>query len=335
MIKNTRLLISLVFPLLLMACGESSSVPTDTSTNTGGTDGTTTTSSTRPNILLIISDDQGLDSSAQYSLSSDLPTTPNLNALANGGLVFDNAWATPACTTTRSSIITGRYGAKTSVLSVGDTLPDTETILHRYLSTNTDTSDYDSAIIGKWHLGGGNAPPSQPNDRCVPCYAGILSGSLADYSNWNITEQGVTSATTDYSTSKLTDLAVNWVGQQGDDPWFLWLAYNAPHTPFHLPPANLQTSGLTGDAADITANSRAYYLAAIEAMDTEIGRLLNSMSTEVRENTIILYVGDNGTPSRVRDRAVYANATKGSLTEGGLAGADDCVGEGREPGWRA
>ena len=63
-----------------------------------------------PNILLIISDDQGLDSSAQYSLTSQPPYTPRLNALADNGLVFENAWATPGCTTTRSSIITGKYG---------------------------------------------------------------------------------------------------------------------------------------------------------------------------------------------------------------------------------
>lgn len=273
----------------------------------------------KPNILLIISDDQGLDSSAQYSLTSNSPNTPVLNALASGGLVFDNAWATPACTTTRSSIITGKHGVKTSVLAIGDVLPESETVLHKYLSDNPKTSDYESALIGKWHLGGGNPSASEPNDRGIPYYAGILAGSLSDYSDWDVTEQGATTVTTQYSTSKLTDMAVSWVGQQDEKPWFLWLAYNAPHTPFHLPPQNLQTTSLSGDAANITANPRAYYLAAIEAMDTEIGRLLDSMPTAVRENTIVMFVGDNGSPSRVRDQSVYAGATKGSLREGGLS----------------
>jgi len=219
----------LVCSLYLSGCGESEAVSTET-TNTGTTS-----------------------------------TGPVLDALASSGLVFDNAWATPGCTTTRSSIITGKHGIKTGVLAIGDSLPASEITLHKYLADNSKTSDYQSALIGKWHLGGGNPSPSEPNDRGIPYYAGILSGSLSDYSDWNVTEQGVTSATTDYSTSKLTDMAVSWVGAQADKPWFLWLAYNAPHTPFHLPPADLQTTSLSADSADIDANPRAYYLAAIEA----------------------------------------------------------------------
>ena len=77
----------------------------------------------QPNIILIISDDQGLDSSAQYNLSADLPVTPHLDQLAASGITFDNAWATPACTTTRSTIITGKYGVNSGVLNVGDIIP--------------------------------------------------------------------------------------------------------------------------------------------------------------------------------------------------------------------
>jgi len=72
-----------------------------------------------------------------------------------------------------------------------------------------------------------------------------------------------------------------------------WLAYSAPHAPFHLPPENLHSrSELTGSAADINANKRDYYLAAIEAMDSEIGRLLSSISAEQLANTVIIYFGD-------------------------------------------
>jgi hypothetical protein len=72
--------------------------------------------SRQPNIILIISDDHGLDSSAQYSLNNDSPTTPNLDQLASSGIIFDNAWATPVCTTTRSTMITGKYGVNSGVL---------------------------------------------------------------------------------------------------------------------------------------------------------------------------------------------------------------------------
>ena len=100
----------------------------------------------------------------------------------------------------------------------------------------------------------------------------------------------------------------------------MWLAYVAPHSPFHLPPANLHNrTSLSGDAADIDANPRPYYLAAIEAMDSEIGRLLDSMSTAERENTLIVFIGDNGTPARVIDTQVYArDHSKSSLYEGGI-----------------
>ena len=112
-------------------------------------------------------------------------------------------------------------------------------------------------------------------------------------------------------------MAIDWIDDQAQ-PWFLWLAYVAPHSPFHLPPAELHTQTLSGTEADIAANPRAYYLAAIEAMDTEIGRLLGTMTEAELDNTIILYIGDNGTPGRVVDRSVYGNGSKGSLMEGGL-----------------
>ena len=122
---------------------------------------------------------------------------------------------------------------------------------------------------------------------------------------------------TSYVTTELTDQALDWISGQ-TQPWFVWLAYNAPHSPFHLPPAALHTQNLSGDPADIAANERAYYLAAIEAMDTEIGRLLQTLPADQRNNTVIIFVGDNGTPNQIRDQAVFPNGAKGSLTEGGV-----------------
>ena len=272
----------------------------------------------QPNIILIISDDQGLDSSAQYNLSTDLPVTPHLDKLAVSGITFDNAWATPACTTTRSAIITGQYGVNSGVLEVGDVIPPDSVILQKYLKDNPDTTSYASAVIGKWHLGGNSPAANHPSTLGVDYYAGSLRGAVNDYESWPLTINGQTSQTSTYHTTKVTDLAIDWIGSQ-TDPWFLWLAYVAPHTPFHLPPQALHTQDLLGSDADINANPRNYYLAAIEAMDTEIGRLLASMTQEELDNTIIFYVGDNGTPRQVADRSVYANGSKGSLTQGGLS----------------
>ncbi|WP_202966672.1 YHYH protein [Cellvibrio sp. OA-2007] len=105
-----------------------------------------------------------------------------------------------------------------------------------------------------------------------------------------------------------------------DQPWFLWLAYSAPHSPFHLPPASLlKRTELTGTAEDIAAHHREYYLAMIEAMDTEIGRLLSAMSESQRANTMIIFIGDNGTPATVVDETVFSSShAKNSLYEGGI-----------------
>lgn len=272
------------------------------------------TAATKPNILLIIADDLGQDSSAQYALSADLPDTPTLDGLAANGLVFENLWVNPTCSPTRSTLLTARYGERTNVLTPGDPLPAGETILHDFLDQAPETSDYVSALVGKWHLGGG---ATGPNNAGLDHFAGITGGGVGDYFDWTLNVNGTTSQSTTYATTELTDQAIDWIGAQSD-PWFLWLAYNAPHTPYHLPPNTLHPRTLSGDAADINANSRDYYLAAIEAMDTEMGRLLGTLSAADLDNTVILFIGDNGTPSTVRDQSVFPNGAKGSLFEGGV-----------------
>ena len=270
-----------------------------------------------PNVLLIVADDQGLDASAQYALSDDLPSTPHLDTLADAGLVFDNAWATPSCTTTRGTLLTGLHGRHSGVDHTPARL-DTEVLsLQQHLTT---TTDYATAVVGKWHLAGGRSSEySHPTDLGVGYFAGTLNGVLEDYSQWNLaTSRGATQST-EYHTTVITDLALEWVAEQGDKPWFLWTAYAAPHAPFHLPPADLHTRDLGGTEAHIRANPRDYYLAAIEAMDSEIGRLLTGLPPDVRDNTLVIYIGDNGTPGRVIDADAYNRSrAKGSLYEGGI-----------------
>ncbi len=276
-------------------------------------------SSDKPNILLIIADDQGLDSSNQYSYSQDKPRTPVLDGLASSGVVFDNLWATPSCTTTRGSLITGQHGVHSGISFVPAVMNTSTNTIQRYLRANAASASYQTAVIGKWHLGGGNPANSHPTDSGVGYYAGNITGVLPDYFSWPLVQDGRTTTSTVYHTTKITDLAVDWVSKQSQ-PWFLWLAYSAPHDPFHLPPANLHSrTNLTGTTADIAARRREYYLAAIEAMDTEIGRLLSTMNAATRANTLIVYIGDNGTPIQVVDANVYTRGkSKDTLYEGGI-----------------
>lgn len=272
------------------------------------------TSGSGVNILVIVADDMGQDASAQYSLSSDVPVTPNLNTLATSGIIFDNAWVYAVCSPTRGSMLSGKYGLRTGVLAVDDPFPASETILHKRISDTPASANYATALIGKWHLGGGN---NGPNNLGIDHFAGITGGGVGDYYNWTLNVNGSTSNVTTYATTEITNQAIDWVEDQ-TSPWFMWVAYNAPHTPFHLPPASLHNRNLSGTQADIDANPRDYYLAAIEAMDSEIGRLLAALPAAVRANTVVLFIGDNGTPARVRDRAVFPQGAKGSLYEGGV-----------------
>ena len=283
--------------------------------------GNTITLNENPNILLIISDDLGLDASSSYTVGIETPVTPTLDALAADGLVFDNAWANPACSPTRATILTGRYGIRTGVLWPGDEISLAETSLQTFIDTNVPNT-YNHAVIGKWHLAGRDPEKSgyidNPNLLGIDYFAGLIGGGVFDYLSWTLVENGQDSESQDYTTTAFVDLTIDWIaGQQG--PWFAWLAFNAPHTPFHLPPLGLHDrDALSADQAEIDADPRPYYLAMIEAMDREIGRLLASFSAETRANTVIIYIGDNGTPRQVIQGHVPGHG-KGSVYEGGVA----------------
>ena len=267
-----------------------------------------------PNILLIIADDMGRDATFGFSEGSLKPITPHINSIKNNGITFQNFWSYPTCSPTRASIITGKYGYRTGVKWAGDVLPSTERSLQKYIKEETG-SRYNSAVIGKWHLSGNNSSLNR-SAFGIDYYAGLMGGGLQNYFQWNLINDQGTNLQSGYSSKIFTDLAMDWVGAQ-DQPWFLWLAYNAPHTPFHKPPSIMHNQGeLTNYSEGI--DPMPYYLAAIEAMDFQIGRLINGLTQEERDNTIILFMGDNGTPNEVGQSPYPDNAVKGSLYQGGI-----------------
>ena len=279
----------------------------------GDTEEIPTTNST-PNILLVIADDMGLDATPNYAEGSIKPNMPVLEGIMNTGITFKNLWSYAVCTPTRASILTGKYGVNTGILEVGNTINTSETSVQKFIDNSTGNK-YASAIIGKWHL---STVAADPITMGVDYYAGLLTGGVQSYTNWNLTENGQTSNTTEYTTTKFTDLAIDWVEEQ-TKPWFLWLAFNAPHTPFHLAPTDLHSQGsLPTDASSISANPIPYFMSAIEAMDSELGRLLNSMSAEEKANTVIIFIGDNGTPNQVAQSPYSRSKAKNSLYQGGV-----------------
>ena len=267
-----------------------------------------------PNILFIMADDMGKDATFGFSEGSIKPNTPNLNAIKNSGLSFNNFWVNPTCTPTRGSIITGKYGFRTGLKWAGDQITTSEKILQKFIKEETNNK-YVSALVGKWHLSGNNQS-TNPENFGLDYYAGILSGAVQDYYNWRMSEDGSSSNETTYATEELTNKAIGWIGSQ-EKPWFMWLAYNAPHTPFHIPPTTMHSQGALPEYR-AGLDALPYYFAAIEAMDFQIGKLLASIPENELENTIIIFLGDNGTPNQTA-QTPYSNQTvKGTLYQGGI-----------------
>ncbi|WED24699.1 sulfatase-like hydrolase/transferase [Vibrio sp. JC009] len=286
-----------------------------------------------PNVLLIIADDMGIDASSCYSLGDQQANMPNLEALCEQSMVFENGYSAPVCSPTRATIMTGQYGFRTGV---GAAIPPRGT---NGLSADAnslfdllDKTDYSANLLGKWHLAGAGESLNHPEQLGVPDYFGMFKGGVRDYFTWPAVTHGSRVKVNNYSTTEITDKALNWMDEQ-KNPWFLWLAYNAPHTPFHLPPADLHTAGdLPSDADSIKRNPLPYYNAMLEALDSEIGRLLTSMDKKTRDNTVIMFVGDNGTPNQVTRGFYGDHAAKGTIYDSGTHVPFIVNGPGVKPG---
>ena len=183
---------------------------------------------------------------------------------------------------------------------------------------------YELAAVGKWHLANDtNGGLQHPFRLGFDHYSGsIRTGGLYSYYAWSKAVDGVlTDGKTGYGTTDIVDDAVTWLsGRDQATPWFLWVAFNAPHTPFHLPPVELLHTDLAqlDPAVDTGTNPHAYYKAMIEAMDTEIGRLLDALEPEQRANTYVIFMGDNGTPRQAVTAPFEPGRTKGTMYQGGV-----------------
>ena len=289
---------------------------------------TGTFTASRHNILLIVADDFGLDASSLYNTSPgvSLAPTPNLASLATGGVKFANAYSYALCSPTRSAVLTGRFGFRTGTGNVvggasNNSLLASEFTLPEAFAAHSDL-DYQLKHVGKWHLDGGQTGP------CLiggwPSFVGGLLGEVTDFYSWTkVTGSGATASSatsTTYATTDNVNDALAFIGTQttAGKPWFTWVAFNAPHTPYHKPPDNLHSYDTTvanWAALPVTGNSLVHYNAAIEAMDTEIGRLLAGVDLNT---TTIIFIGDNGTPTATLQSPYPAGRGKATLYEGGI-----------------
>jgi arylsulfatase A-like enzyme len=262
-----------------------------------------------------------VDNVGAYGEAPDAARTPVLDALAQQGILFRNCWSNTACSPSRATLLTGRYcrntgfGWGTDYSTAATELPLSEISVAEALP-----AAYRTAAVGKWHLGSQHiSGPLHANLQGFEQFRGILSvipGAFGNgYVNWEKVTDGVFSQSTKYVTTEQVDDALELIGSFGNEPWFLWLAFFAPHSPFHKPPANLHTYTLP---ASVNANVPIHYKAAAEAMDTELGRLLAGMDPAVRANTIVIFVGDNGTPAQASTGQFTPAHAKLSPYEGGI-----------------
>ena len=266
------------------------------------------------NVLVIVADDLGVDVLQCYGEGSTFPPTPTIDTFCENGILFRNAWSNPVCSTSRATIQTGRYSFRTGVGDFSQQAPlsFSEFIIPEALDLNPELG-YAHAAIGKWHLSNNeNGGPDGPNLSGYSHFSGSLY-SLFDYSVWPKVENGEAFDTDVYPTTDNVNEAIEWINARGDEPWFLWLAFNAPHSPLHAPPDELHSYDLSDDPTTLEL-----FQAMVEAVDTEVARLLGSMAPNVLEKTNIIFLGDNGTAGPPTQPPFDPDHGKATLYEGGI-----------------
>ncbi|MGK7393483.1 MAG: sulfatase family protein [Candidatus Cyclobacteriaceae bacterium M3_2C_046] len=255
----------------------------------------------KPNILVILTDDQGFGDLSSYG-AKDLQT-PNIDGLVEDGMKFSNFYANcPVCSPTRAALLTGRYQEYVGVPGVIRThqqdswgFLDTAAIL---LPEPLNQAGYKTGIIGKWHLG--LESPNTPNERGFQYFKGFLGDMMDDYwtherfgNNYMRLNDSVIEPE-GHATDLFSDWAVDYVttAKEKGKPWFLYLAYNAPHFPVQPPEDWLvKVKQREPDISD----TRAKLVAFIEHMDDGIGRVIQSLKeTEQYDHTLIFFTSDNG-----------------------------------------
>lgn len=291
-----------------------------------------------PNVILIIADDLGYGDLSVYG--GERIQTPNIDALAAQGVRFTNGYVTAAvCAPSRAAIMSGQYQqrfgyefnpVRRDLEGVG--IPAEVRILPEYLRER----GYRTALVGKWHLG--RTPETHPMNRGFDEFVGLLPGATgylaepAEGDEWlpdpvpgspqgfwpMRLERGFEreERAEGYLTDILTDEAIGFIGRNQNRPFFLTLAYNAPHTPLQAPARYLQRY------AHIEDQSTRVYAAMVSALDDGVGRVMAALREQgLSENTLVVFVSDNGCAAYIGE-GVCSNAplrgSKGTYLEGGV-----------------
>lgn len=289
-----------------------------------------------PNVLVFLADDVGVDKVGVYGAPGDRrPATPRIDALAAEGVRFTRAYVHPICSPTRAALLTGQAAWRTGIgraLGPGD---------EDGLSTAVPTlpallgEDYATAAVGKWHLSLHDRPGLHPQAVGFDHYAGPLAnlhdfapddGIEQGYADWLKIRDGERERTTVYVTFDNIRESLRAL-RHLEPPWLLYVAFTAPHGPFHTPPRALRYDDAPG-----AWDTPRQYDAMVESVDVAVGRILDAVAPEVREQTYVVFLGDNGTPPAGVRPPFDPERAKGSPFEGGLRVPWIVTGPGVAPG---
>jgi len=273
---------------------------------------------TTPNIVFILTDDQGwgdLSINGNSNIS-----TPNIDNLANQGAIFDRFYVSPVCSPTRAELLTGRYHVRGGVYSTsagGERLDLDETTI----AQTFQQAGYQTAAIGKWH--NGMQYPYHPNGRGFEEFYGFCSGHWGNYFNPILEHNGKLVKGEGFIIDDFTNRALTFIEQNKNNPFFLYLPYNTPHSPMQVPEEwwgkfekkDLKMLHHNMENEDIQHTKAA--LAMCENIDWNVGRLVDKLDKlALTDNTIIVFLSDNG-PNGYRWNGGM-KGKKGSTDEGGV-----------------
>jgi arylsulfatase A-like enzyme len=258
----------------------------------------------RPNVVLIITDDMGWADLGSYG-ATDI-RTPNLDGLARAGLRLTDFYANGVtCSPTRAGLISGRYQQRYGIEAP---LPSAERAGERGLPATgrslpqlLKNHGYATALIGKWHLG--YVEDKTPNAHGFDYFFGLKSGYHDYYTHddgegdADLWENDKAIESSGYTTDLVTQRAARFIDEHKDEPFFLDVAYTAPHWPYQVPghPGVAPNNARHVMPHDLATGTRADYVAMVEHLDAQIGELLAAIERAgIAEDTIVIFTNDNG-----------------------------------------
>jgi arylsulfatase A-like enzyme len=289
----------------------------------------------KPNILFILADDLGIHDVSCYG--SEIQT-PNIDSIARDGLKFNQFYdASPICTPSRFGFLTGQYPNRSHDKLLGALMFVQERDDHRGIRANETTiaevlreNGYQTALIGKWHLGHGEPeflPTKHGFDYAYGCQGGCVDYFTKKYGykpDWarngkQIEEEG-------YSTDLITDDAVRYLKKKNEKPFFLFLSYTAPHYGKGWDEKEKKLTNILQAKPDERARfakiedpRRREYAGMVGAMDDGIGRVLETLKQQnLEKNTLVIFASDNGADPKYGGNNEPFRGHKSELFEGGI-----------------